>query len=204
MDYVPDVTPEHVLRIIRRDFPQEDALRVLSELNQYGHEPWQPEPDRVRLAILKLSRGDLDLLRRFVAVAQRDFRDVLAPAECPRAFTAAFSWDTHADAARLAELAQADWQQYQIWLASAEYCGGPQDALVARGEAAFFRGPAKSRRSLPGWAAPIIGPLVCVPVVLLGFFSRATSESLLLGLGVVAIIGFIAGLVVWAVDRRSP
>ena len=39
--------------------------------------------ERVQLAILKLSDGNEDKLREFVAVAKRDYRDVLFWAEYP-------------------------------------------------------------------------------------------------------------------------
>lgn len=43
-----------------------------------------PEAERVHLAVLELSDGDLDKLERAVEVARTDFRDVVSPAEYPR------------------------------------------------------------------------------------------------------------------------
>ena len=44
----------------------------------------------MRLAILKLSRGDIGQVRRYVRVAKVDFRDVIAPAEYPRFWEVGF------------------------------------------------------------------------------------------------------------------
>lgn len=43
-----------------------------------------PEPERVAVACLKLSEGDLALLKKYVDAAKADYRDVLAWAEYPR------------------------------------------------------------------------------------------------------------------------
>jgi len=56
---------------------------VLELLDSYGVEPYEQERERVQLAILKLSGGSEEKLREFVAVAKRDYRDVLFWAEHP-------------------------------------------------------------------------------------------------------------------------
>jgi hypothetical protein len=56
---VPMVMPADVERIARRDFPAERVAEVLAMLNGYGNESWQREPDRVRLATLKLAAGSI-------------------------------------------------------------------------------------------------------------------------------------------------
>ena len=52
-------------------------------LDVYGVEAYEHERERVQLAILKLSEGNEEKLREFVAVAKRDYRDVLFWAENP-------------------------------------------------------------------------------------------------------------------------
>ena len=52
--YVPVVTRDDVLRIVRRDFAATKVPVVLVALDGYGN----GEPHRVHLAILKLSDGD--------------------------------------------------------------------------------------------------------------------------------------------------
>ena len=57
--------------------------RVLELLDSYGVEPYEGERERVQLAILKLSAGSEEKVREYVAVAKRDYRDVLFWAEYP-------------------------------------------------------------------------------------------------------------------------
>jgi hypothetical protein len=71
-----------IVAIVQRIFP-ESASRVLELLDNYGVESYERERERVQLAILKLSEGNEEKLREFVAVAKRDYRDVLFWAENP-------------------------------------------------------------------------------------------------------------------------
>ena len=57
--------------------------RVLELLDSYGVEPDERERERVQLDILKLSGGSEEKVREYVAVAKRDYRDVLFWAEYP-------------------------------------------------------------------------------------------------------------------------
>ena len=50
---------------------------MLELLDRYGVESYERERERVQLAILKLSEGNEEKLREFLAVAKRDYRDVL-------------------------------------------------------------------------------------------------------------------------------
>ena len=56
---------------------------MLELLDTYGVESYERERERVQLAILKLSAGSEEKVREFVAVAKRDYRDVLFWAEYP-------------------------------------------------------------------------------------------------------------------------
>ena len=56
---------------------------MLELLDTYGVESYERERERVQLAILKLGEGNEKKLREFVAVARRDYRDVLFWAEYP-------------------------------------------------------------------------------------------------------------------------
>lgn len=58
-------------------FGGEEIEQVLEALALYGTESFEREPERVRLAILKLSEGDPDRLCHFVDSAKADYRDVL-------------------------------------------------------------------------------------------------------------------------------
>ena len=74
---------EEVVAVIQKTFPQGAHSRVLELLDSYGVESYERERERVQLAILKLSEGNEEKLREFVAVAKRDYRDVLFWAENP-------------------------------------------------------------------------------------------------------------------------
>src|SRR5207244_6184593 len=74
---------DEVVAAVEATFPKESKARVLELLDGYGVEPYERERERVQLAILKLSEGNEEKLREFVAVAKRDYRDVLFWAEYP-------------------------------------------------------------------------------------------------------------------------
>ena len=56
---------------------------MLGLLDKYGIESSERERERVQLAILKLSEANEEKVREFVAVAKRDYRDVLFWADNP-------------------------------------------------------------------------------------------------------------------------
>ena len=74
---------DEVLAAVHAAFPEGSWARVLESLGRYGAEPYERERERVQLAILKLSEGNEEKLREFVAVAKRDYRDALFWAEYP-------------------------------------------------------------------------------------------------------------------------
>ena len=74
---------DEVVAAIQATFPEGARARVLELLDRYGAESYERERERVQLAILKLSEGNEDKLREFIAAAKRDYRDVLFWAENP-------------------------------------------------------------------------------------------------------------------------
>ena len=76
-------TRDEVLAVVQKTFPETSNSRVLELLDTYGVESYERERERVQLAILKLSERNEEKLREFVAVAKRDYRDVLFWAENP-------------------------------------------------------------------------------------------------------------------------
>jgi hypothetical protein len=74
---------DEVVAVVQETFPESAHARVLELLDRYGVESYEREPERVQLAILKLSGGSEERLREFVPVAKRDYRDVLFWAEYP-------------------------------------------------------------------------------------------------------------------------
>jgi len=74
---------DEVVAVVQGTFPAGAHARVLELLDTYGVESYERERERVQLAVLKLSEGNEEKLREFVAVAKRDYRDVLFWAENP-------------------------------------------------------------------------------------------------------------------------
>src|SRR5467141_4373978 len=76
-------TRDEVVAVVQKTFPESAHARVLELLDTYGVESYEREQERVQLAILKLSEGNEEKLREFIAVAKRDYRDVLFWADNP-------------------------------------------------------------------------------------------------------------------------
>jgi hypothetical protein len=72
-----------VVASLQATFPESSWARVVELLGSYGGEPYERERERVQLAILKLCAGNEENVREYVAVAKRDYRDVLFWAEYP-------------------------------------------------------------------------------------------------------------------------
>jgi hypothetical protein len=86
-------------------------------LNEYGAEKWQPEADRVRLAVLKLANRNLQQLRYWLEQAKCDWRDALGPAEYPLYGKKWGRMDRMSEDERK-KIIDADWAQYERWLRS--------------------------------------------------------------------------------------
>ena len=74
---------DEVVASVHKAFPKESWARVLELLDSYGVESYEQERERVQLDILKLSAGSEEKVSVFVAVAKRDYRDVLFWADNP-------------------------------------------------------------------------------------------------------------------------
>ena len=72
-----EVTRETVFRKSQELWPQGEAQGVLADLADI------PESLRVQLAVLWLSQGSLEDLKRWSGIARKDRRDVLMSAEYP-------------------------------------------------------------------------------------------------------------------------
>ena len=76
---------DEVVASVQATLPKSSWARVLELLDSYGVEPYERERERVQLDIVKLSAGSEAKVREYVAVAKRDYRDVLFWAEYPEA-----------------------------------------------------------------------------------------------------------------------
>lgn len=104
---------EILARKLKALFPEEhERAQVLATLETYGAGKHEQEPDRVRLAVLKLSGGDLKQIQRYTAFAKQDFRDILTWAEYPRQSK---KWSMP-DGPKKRKLVEADRAEYEDWL----------------------------------------------------------------------------------------
>jgi hypothetical protein len=71
------VTLADVVDAARRDFAPGELAGVLALLATYGVEQHERDPERVRLGILAIVRGDRAALEKWVGWAKQDWRDVL-------------------------------------------------------------------------------------------------------------------------------
>jgi len=69
---------EDVVQTIREIFPNEDLQTILDVLSEYGKQPFEIDSERVQMAAIRLSEGNVDKLLQFVSDAKRDYRDVLS------------------------------------------------------------------------------------------------------------------------------
>src|SRR2546426_4046622 len=74
---------DQVVASVEATFSKSSWARVLELLDSYGVEPYERERERVQLAVLELGAGSEEKIREYVAVAKRDYRDVLFWAEYP-------------------------------------------------------------------------------------------------------------------------
>jgi hypothetical protein len=112
---IPQVTPDDVERIVRRDFTADEYSTVTAMLNEYGTEKWHRESTRARLAALKLANGSVRRLRVSIDSTKRDYRDALAAAEYPSYFNVG-SRVRELPIKERNRLIDEDWRQYEKWL----------------------------------------------------------------------------------------
>ncbi|MEN3332138.1 MAG: hypothetical protein V7641_1503 [Blastocatellia bacterium] len=102
-----------VLQKVKTTFSNESTSCILEILDRYGVESYERERERVQIAILKLSEGELEKLAAYVKVAKEDYRDALAYAEYPQELQSE-TWKMNAQTVE--EIRQKDKTQYLDWL----------------------------------------------------------------------------------------
>ncbi|MFT3683723.1 MAG: hypothetical protein QM783_02155 [Phycisphaerales bacterium] len=125
LSHVPNVNEADVQRIVQRDYAADMQARVLTMLDQIG----EHTSARVRLAVLKIGRGDLDRFQRGIELARSDYRNALMAAEYGRAST--YTPPTKMFPAHppggIEGARQADWDEYHTWLLAVEPQVAPPD-----------------------------------------------------------------------------
>ncbi len=69
---------EDVIQAIKDTFPNENTQTILDIIDEYGKRPFDIDTERVQVAAVHLSEGNIEQLKRFVTDAKRDYRDVIA------------------------------------------------------------------------------------------------------------------------------
>ena len=87
--------------------------RVIAILNQYGTEPYEKEIVRVQLDILKLAGNSIEDVEKWVDIAKKDYRDILASAEYPSELLAP-TWRMPKD--EVSRIQATDRNQYEEWV----------------------------------------------------------------------------------------
>ena len=114
-DYIPHVKREDVLRVVERDFPNMHAKEIINLLDKYKVESLDSQA-RIQLAILKLSDGNIEKLKKYIELALVDYRDVILPAECPEFCGFGFAGIGKVSDGEKEQIKKNDWEQYKKWL----------------------------------------------------------------------------------------
>ena len=108
--------PRLLRAALERLFPDASARAAAKRLlEQYGSDADEPHPERVRLAILKLSGGDITALPAHIEGAKEDHEDTLWWAESPHQTRAALA-NRSLTSAESDRLAAEDRAEYERWL----------------------------------------------------------------------------------------
>ena len=110
---IPSITDSDIKRIVRREFPQFDFTEIEDILKMYKSESDRGK-NRVYASILKLSNGNIELVKKYVEKANKDYRDVIALAEYPSYSEHAF--DDNLPTEKKKQLINDDWKQYEAWI----------------------------------------------------------------------------------------
>ena len=110
---IPDISDGDVKRISKRDFPQLELPAIESILKEYKSESKKGR-NRIYAAVLKLSNGNIELMKKYIEKANKDFRDVIALSEYPN--YSKYAFDNSLNEEKKKQLINEDWIQYETWL----------------------------------------------------------------------------------------
>jgi predicted RNA-binding protein len=109
---IPNISDSDIERIIKRDFPRFEIIKIAEILKMYKSESIKGR-NRIYASILKLSNGNIEMIKKYVEKANTDYRDVIALSEYPNYSEHAFE---DLSVKRKEQLIMEDWTQYEAWL----------------------------------------------------------------------------------------
>jgi len=110
---IPSISDSDVKRIVKRDFPQSEFIEIKDILKTYKSEN-EKGKNRIYASILKLSNGNVELVKKYIEKANTDYRDVIALSEYPNYSEHAF--EDELSVKKKKQLINDDWTQYEAWL----------------------------------------------------------------------------------------
>ncbi|HEV8284838.1 MAG TPA: hypothetical protein VGQ09_11050 [Chitinophagaceae bacterium] len=110
---IPNISDHDIKRIIKRDFPQFEFSEIESILKMYKSES-EKGRNRIYASILKLSNCNIDLMKKYVENANKDYRDIIALSEYPN--YSEYAFDDNLTEEKEKQLITDDWIQYITWL----------------------------------------------------------------------------------------
>ena len=110
---IPKISNSDIKRIIKRDFPYLEFNEIEGILQMYKSESKEGR-NRIFASILKLSDGQLELVKKFVSKANYDFRDIIALSEYPN--YSEYAFDDDLSEQKKQQLINDDWCQFEHWL----------------------------------------------------------------------------------------
>jgi hypothetical protein len=109
--FVPDVSGNDIIRVIKRDFPSETHAEIFKIIQGLDVQ----EKSRVVLACIKNSKGGIEKLKRQLMDASGYYREIIGEAENPHYMRKCFHTDK-LPPAEVAGIIEKDKKQYLEWL----------------------------------------------------------------------------------------
>lgn len=110
---IPSISDSDIKRIIKRDFLQLKFSEIEDILKRYKSESERGK-NRVYASILKLSGGNIELVKKYVDEANADYRDLIALSEYPN--YSEYVFEDKLPMEKKKQLINNDWDQYEAWL----------------------------------------------------------------------------------------
>ncbi|MDA9317121.1 hypothetical protein N9Q58_04315 [Polaribacter sp.] len=112
---IPNIKDAVIKRIVEREFSSVKFTKIEGILKRYQSRN-SKGMNRIYAAILKLSNGNIELIKKYVEQANSDYRDIIALAEYPN--YSKYDFDENLSKEKEKQLIDSDWKQYEIWLNS--------------------------------------------------------------------------------------